>query len=833
MHSSNRRTSSLFLGFILILPFVLFWRWLFKGEVLFWGTSLLQFWPWHELTKTSALAGEWPLWNPLLGNGTPLLANFQTAFFYPLNLLYLFLPVEHGLTLSVILHLALAGLFMYFYAVYLGLQAFAAALAALTYMFSGYLVGRTQFVTMVNATAWLPLLLLLSDKLATRRAAVDILWLGLALAVQLLAGHAQLWFYGLWLIGPYIAFRSWQGVNERMVNPEPTKWPVEAKAPYGQGGKASGEWSRSVANSRALRLFAHSFICLFAAVGLAVLLVAVQLLPTAEFTTQSLRGSGAERTFALTYSFWPWRLITLLAPDFFGNPADNNYWGYANYWEDHAYLGLLPFLFALVAVWDYGMRQVWGTRPASTKEPGTIQPWRVVPFFAALAPISLILAMGWNTPIYLWVFEFVPGFGFFQAPARLLIWYTIAMAVLAGIGAQSFKLTPSSRRGWQRLLVAAVGLTIAGLAGSFVLTDRDRTFLTATILLGVWLIISVILLLTRPRKSTTSPPRGLSKETIWQGSVIGVVALDLLLVAFPLNPLLSATIFRQPMASADFLKTQPGNYRFFVDEQFDYATKFDQYFRFAAFGPAELTYWQGLKETLIPNLGVYAGLASANNYDPLVVGRWQKLTDLLKDANEAQRARLLALMNVAYFIDNSSQSVGPTLYADSSITIQDVPEALPRAYFVTQVYRARDDAEAMARLTSPDFDSRLEVIIMGGEIEALRQNQDVAEAEEKVGAVTVVEQGPNGVLLRVEAPTSGFVVLTDTFYPGWQATLDGQPVQIWPANLAFRAVAVEAGSHEIIFSYRPRSFTIGLWTSVITLTLVVGIGIMLSKNKYK
>jgi hypothetical protein len=128
----------------------------------------------------------------------------------------------------------------------------------------------------------------------------------------------------------------------------------------------------------------------------------------------------------------------------------------------------LPFLLALVAIWDYGMRQVWGARPASTAELGTLQPWRVVPFFALLGPISLILAMGWNTPIYLWVFEFVPGFGFFQAPARLLIWYTIAMAVLAGIGAQSFKLTPSSRRGWQRLLVAAVGLTIAGLAGSFV-----------------------------------------------------------------------------------------------------------------------------------------------------------------------------------------------------------------------------------------------------------------------------------------------------------------------------------------------------------------------------
>jgi hypothetical protein len=153
-----------------------------------------------------------------------------------------------------------------------------------------------------------------------------------------------------------------------------------------------------------------------------------------------------------------------------------------------------------------------------------------------------------------------------------------------------------------------------------------------------------------------------------------------------------------------------------VDEDFDYTVKFDRYFRFSAFGPADITYWQGLRETLIPNLGVYVDLASSNNYDPLVVGRWQRLVELLKEADETLQARLLALLNVGYVIGGPAQSNWPTVYRDETMTIRQVPETLPRAYFVPRVYQAKDEAEAIARLSSPDFDYHQEVIIMEKEL---------------------------------------------------------------------------------------------------------------------
>src|SRR5688572_28997251 len=164
--------------------------------------------------------------------------------------------------------------------------------------------------------------MLLGERVATRRRWRDFLGLAIVLAVQFLTGHAQLWFYTLCLSGAYTLFRSWQAAGQVS---------LAARLAY------------LVQRGGAFAL----------AAGLSLLLAAVQLLPTAEFVLYSPRRSGAERVFALTYSFWPWRLITLLAPNFFGHPAQGNYWGYGNYWEDHAYLGVLPFILALVAIGYY------------------------------------------------------------------------------------------------------------------------------------------------------------------------------------------------------------------------------------------------------------------------------------------------------------------------------------------------------------------------------------------------------------------------------------------------------------------------------------------------
>jgi len=793
--TKRKNTEYVYWGLILVAPVLLFWKWVIKGDVLYWGALLLQFWPWHHLVKLSALNGEWPLWNPLLGNGTLLLANQQSAVFYPPNLIYLVMPVEHALTFSVMLHLVLAGWFMVAYMRYLGLSPFAVTVSALSFMFSGYIVGRSQFVTMVNAAAWFPLLLLLADKVATRRGWPNVLWLALALAIQLLAGHAQLWFYGLLLIGAYILFRSWQTAKR----------------------------SKRSAFGAAFQVVAKLALAVF----LSMLVAAVQLAPTAKFLAQSPRSTGAARYEALTYSFWPWRLVTLVAPDFFGNPAQGNYWGYANYWEDHAYIGVMPFVLALTAIWFY-FRQIRNTQEKSDQHSSLpeLPAFRVIPFFAALIPVSIILAMGWNTPIFLWLFDYVPGFGLFRAPARLLIWYTVAMSVLAGVGAHFFQLPTRSRVMWQRLLVICIAVTLAGIFGRWYLSGRGQTFVTATRSAGILLSLTVILLLLRPPKRR----RGIIAEPVWQGLGITFVVVDLLLSAFPLLPMAPPELFTQPISTAGVIKSQSESPRFFVDSEFAYGVTFNRYFQFEDFGSSELQPWLQFRETLAPNFGVYANLPSANNNDPLVVNHWRFLTQQLLRANSAQQNRILSVMGVDHFVGSAAKVSAAQIYGDKNLSIESVPNAVPHTYFVTQADIVSTDNEALDRLLAPEFDSRQEVIIISADGDAPAPSTP-GEMPSDGGTVVVNEAGNHTIKLMVDAPSAGYVILVDTFYPGWQATIDGEPAKIYRANLAFRAVFTEAGRHQVKFSYRPAGFTFGLWTTGITCLILIAMGGFLSKKE--
>src|SRR3972149_5748505 len=95
-----------------LAPIIVFWKLIIGGQVLYWGLPSLQFVPWRIIVNDSIRAGTLPLWTDLLGMGAPLLANHQSAVFYPPNLLSLIIEPSIAVSILAVLHLSFAGVGM-------------------------------------------------------------------------------------------------------------------------------------------------------------------------------------------------------------------------------------------------------------------------------------------------------------------------------------------------------------------------------------------------------------------------------------------------------------------------------------------------------------------------------------------------------------------------------------------------------------------------------------------------------------------------------------------------------------------------------------------------
>lgn len=693
-----------------LAPFILLAPVWLRGQALYWGTPATQFVPWWWQAWQTLQAGELPLWNPLLGMGAPLAANYQSALFYPPHWLYFVLAGIGGLpllawgqALLVATHLAWAGLGMQRLLRQLGASIAGQLVGALAFSLSGYLVARAHFLSINSSLAWLPWILLACYQLVQqpgRRA-----WLRLAacLALQWLAGHAQMAWYTLLLAAAWLLLWAWSQ-------------PQRTRVLWG-----------------------------FVAAGLlALALSAVQLLPTAEYLAQSQRASQVESTLAMTYSFWPWRLLTLLAPGLFGSPATGDYAGYGNFWEDAIYIGVPPLLLAGLAA-----------RKANP---------RLRRFLLALAALAFVLALGQNTPFFPWLFAHVPTFDMFQGPTRFSVWAVFALSLLAGLGLQHWRPPQGRNLYWSRLAVAgAAAVGVAGLlAAALGRTGQlaiPASFPRAVLVLAASLLALAWLNLRMWRWDE-------SKRT-WL--LAGFVALELLVAGWGLNPGAPLSLYSQQPQHAELAAQLYGG-RLYLPAEDERVLKFEQLLRFDTFHNVEA---QALRARLLPNLTLLESIPSANNFDPLLPRRYVEWMAALEAADVHTRQRMLAQMQVSVV-----QHVQP----DGTLRFEPV-QTLPRA----QLYACQPAAQPEAGPACPRLAD-------GASITASRAN---------------------AVQVAVQAPQGGWLLLADTWYPGWQARVDGVRAPVQPAYGVFRAVQLPAGAQQVEFVYRPLSFWAGALLSLL------------------
>ncbi len=719
-----------------LAPLILFGPVFIMGRALFWGTPLLQFVPWRDFALETIRNGYLPLWNPLLGMGAPLIANYQSAIFYPPNLLLFVTGPAWGHGFLVYIHVVWAGIGMILLVRRLGWGELAQTIAALAFSLSGYLVARSSFLSINATVVWLPWIILATDRLAvdfSQKTILSarikpILLLSVVLSLQWLAGHAQTAWYSLCLM---LIWGIWRGLV--------------------CGGVRGGT---------------RTILGLSLSASLAFCLSAIQLLPTLEYLYHSPRAMQVEREFALSYSFWPWRILGLIAPDLFGNPGRGEYWGYANYWEDAIYIGILPLILAIFA----GIRSL---KKSERPHLGIL--------LLALAVISFLLALGKNTPLFLFLFDHIPTFDLFQAPTRWSIILVFCLALLGAKGADIWGREQLVSLFWVRLgtVGAAAGGLVALLGGRLLEGIKDS--LSPAVASAALIITCVGAIAWRRRIKPCSN---------WEIAIGVFLAVDLLWAGWALVPSEPLELFR---GNSQILTQVDPSHRIYMSAEQEERIKFEKTHRFDAFQHG--LNWRDVRDAGLPNTAMLDGLSSVNNFDPILPERYVTWMKYLERQTSQRKEELLAFMDVGGMaIPNVETGV-------SYVQVQNPA----RARLIGKSIWVGDQQQALEIVFNGDFRLSDQVVLEG-------QGAGIDLGEAANAAIEFKEtRNPNMVVINISSQTGGWLVLSDAYYPGWQAEVDQIKSTIYPANGLFRAVNIPAGEHEVIFRYRPLSFQVGIF----------------------
>jgi hypothetical protein len=235
----------------------------------------------------------------------------------------------------------------------------------------------------------------------------------------------------------------------------------------------------------------------------------------------------------------------------------------------------------------------------------------------------------------------------------------------------------------------------------------------------------------------------------------------------------------------------------------------------------------GINDDLAPGTNIpyrYADIAGTDfpgqRYQTLALALGGTMRGSARIAFESYPGRLADLLGVRVAVSSVPQT-GPTAaqlrvaQTFDWVTVYENPDALPRARLVHSVEQIADDKAILQRLADERFDPRQSVILE----ETPPFPPRPAAGDEMV---SLSDEGPQQMRIKVRASADSLLVIADSYYPGWQASLDGRPTTLLRANYAFRAVAVPAGEHEVLLSYTPSRFRLGLTVSAAGLAVILG-----------
>ncbi len=746
---------------------VLFREFIFSNQMLFGSDTLALGYTARLFFAETIRTTGFPLWNPYILGGTPFIESLVGGdSLHPISVALFYLTEPYrALGWKLVIHVLLSGFFMYGWLRTLGITRGSSLVGGLGFLLSPWMVSLVfpGHDGKIFVTAMTPLLFWLAEWMWRRRDLLPAALLALSIATVILSTHFQMAYFLFGGLGAYMLFRAFQ--------------------------EKEGRW----------RVFG-TFL-LFSVLGAGA--AAIQLLPAVDYVTDHSRRAattvGAESperalAFSSSWSLHPEEAMALVVPEFVGANtrvegwADDTYWGRNAFKLNHEYIGVSVLLLALLAFLGPVKGVLGGIR------------W----FMLGMGGVSLLYALGANTPVWRIFYEVVPGISLFRAPSMASFLTGFAALTLMAIGID--RAAESRERVVPALTWAAGILAVLGvLAASGALfslwtsviysgiDDGARATLEAAssgIVLGFFIAAAIAGALA----------------LIWYRPVgaialllAGVVGADLLRVNLPFVQVMDPARVTVPDA----------NHRFLQDR-----VRSEEPFRV-------FSMVQGGQDVEPANYGIEL----AAGHHPNDLGRYNDLIGMegggapqnLASFNE----NLLYLLNVRYLLlPGEMEGVEP----ESQVRLQD-----GRVWASVYAYPGGPRARVVGNYRVVGSDETLDLVLGDGfnpVVETLLEEEPpMAPDPEARGQVEWVERSPNRMAFQVRASGPALVVVADNWFPAWQATVNGEETPVLRADHTFRAVAVPEGTSEVIMEYRSRQIQGSLALSVACLLLVTGAGL--------
>jgi hypothetical protein len=491
-----------------------------------------------------------------------------------------------------------------------------------------------------------------------------------------------------------------------------------------------------------------------------VILGAALVIPTAELTGYSVR-----TTLTLEqvngFALLPSQLMTMILPFLYGNPLQkpSYYWGAPTFEEMNAYVGLLPLVLLLLTLRLRDRRML---------------------FWVGLVVGGTVLSLGAAGVLFELMVRWIPGFSLFRAPGRFLFFVMFGLAGLTGQWITALQAaTPHRRRVMLSPALRAVPYAAAVLlAGSVFFSGwfasashvepmphraqlvADVLGYSGVVLLGVWGVLALLTDANRRRFRA------------------GLVCA-LLLITWDawraVTPIMAVgDVTHSPLWDGAEISIPTGadaRLRAFPDP--------NDYFR----SPV--------------NTASRTGHLHIEGYDPLEIGSYTRLVEPVRYDSDSPVYDLLGVKYILAWEPREDAGYELIGVNEGSIVYENT-DPFPRAWVTVDGRLQPDDDATRQQIINGEIDLRETVILA----EPLDCELGDTPATPAVAAIT--EYRPNDIIVNVESD-GGVLVLSDQYYPGWVAQVDGERVPIARAYTSFRAVCVPPGEHTVTFRYRPRS----------------------------